>query len=171
MKRICLSLILFFFLLCACGRESSHKSRYYVKPRKDYSLDDPRFDPLDEIDPQLRVEIAEFLCEYVDSYNEIDFPDGAEGIPIDDLKIRGTDHMEYIEETIMPYAADDKYSNLVLPSIEAYLAFGNLLFNNEWSMSIGGTEDTSNNILIVSPDEWMEIHDKIVEALEYYYGE
>ena len=154
-------------ILSGCGNNSAAKSKYYVEPREEYTLKNEKFDILDN---DIKTEIALYLRDFVSWYNEIPANNEEIKVTINDLeKLEAADHQKIIIEYANENITNNEYTNAAMPSIDLFTTFWSVFQDKEVSTEVKA--DSTESSYSLSPEEWMKVHDKLSETLEFYYGE
>ena len=157
------AVLLIFICFILARPHSSHTSKYYVKPREDYTITDPDFDFMDE---NLKNRIEALMEESIEWYNHIEYNNKKSSVSLSaieegDFSSLGSDLLQD-----KSYRYNKKTLLAVMPSVEAYGELAGYVYNND-----NETDSSGETFIYISPDEWMKIHDDLESALNFYYGD
>lgn len=155
--------IVLCFIVFFATHTKNNKRKYYVEPRKDYAITDPDFDFLDK---DTKEKIAVLLQKNIEWFNSIEYDEEKEIISSEDV---------VLEDVIKSWnaLADDKENLInrkrllaISPAMDGFSDFSTCINDCSFEKNENGG---ANYIINVSSDEWMHLHNKLQEAINFYY--
>lgn len=167
MSKICLFVIMIMILLAGCNSTS-----YRITPKKDYNDFDSDFDFLDSSTKQT---ISELMKSAVDWYNSVEIPEDYSAVDIDvfasiPFSDYGEQLMQMNEEHDYRSGSDEgmRYLHATSPATSITGTIWGITVNNNVEVTVGSDSDEK---IEVSEDDWINIKNKITDALDFYYGD
>ena len=162
-----LLILIVVLVLSGCSSNPTKNNKYYIKPREEYTLKKKEFDVLDN---DIKTEIALYLRDFVSWYNEIPINEDEIKVTISDLEnLEAADHQQVIIDYVNKNLSNDDYCNAAMPSIDLFTTFWGVFHDKEVVTEVKA--DSTESSYSISLEEWMQVHDKLSETIEFYYGD
>ena len=160
--------LLILFLFNSIGHNSTNKNKYYITPRKDYTITDSDFDYLDQ---DLKERISALMQASVDWYNSVEYKDDEGTVSLNAIEGTAFDELgsDLLQDKSFLY--DRRTLSAVTPATSTYGELSGYIVNNERTISMALSEGGENEYEVhITPDEWMKLHDDLQNAMDFYYG-